>query len=98
MANKDNGEHKFAKSTRERRERNHKRAAEFESKDSPEVQELKKKLAFAEANWHEYKSLLHGALIALEDAKAVIEDGTKRIAEIEAKNKPKPRAGKNKGR
>ena len=98
MANKDNNEHEFPKSTRERRERNRKRAAEFESKDSPEVQELKKKLAFAERNWHEYKGLLHGALIALEDAKKVIEDGQKSIAELESRSEPKPRVAKKKGR
>jgi hypothetical protein len=99
MANGKNGEEKDLKRiTRERRERDHKRAAEFESKDSPEVQELKKKLAFAEHNWHEYKGLLHGTLIALEDAKKVIEDGQKSIAELESRSEPKPRVGKKKGR
>jgi hypothetical protein len=92
MANKE--EHEFAKSTRERREKARKRAEEFESKDTPEVQELKRRLAFAEDNWREYKGLLHGALIALEDAKRVIEDGQRRIAELEARSKPKPRSNK----
>ena len=98
MANKDNGEHEFATGTRERRERNRKRAAEFESKDSEEVRDLKKKLAFAEQNWREYKGLLHGALIALEDAKTVIEDGQKRIAELESEDKPKPSVARKKSR
>lgn len=65
--------------------------------DSEEVRELKKRLAFAEENWKEYKGLLHGALIALEDAKKVIEDGQKRIAELESREN-KPGAGKKKGR
>ena len=98
MANKDNNGHEFAKSTRERRERNRKRATQLESKDSEEVRDLKKRLAFAEHNWHEYKGLLHGALIALEDAKKVIEDGQKSIAELESRSEPKPRVAKKKGR
>lgn len=70
---------------------------ENESKDSEEVRDLKRRLAFAEDNWREYKSLLHAALIALEDAKKVIEEGQKRIAELQSEGKLKPRVAKKKG-
>lgn len=96
--NKKEEEHEFITSTRNRREASRKRAAEFESEDSEEVRDLKKRLAFAEENWREYKGLLHGALIALEDAKRVIEDGQKRIAALEPKDKPTPLVTKKKGR
>jgi hypothetical protein len=98
MPNKKKKEHEFITSRKNRRETSRKRATEFESKDSEEVRDLKKRLAFAEDNWREYKGLLQGALIALEDAKKVIEDGQKGIAELESRDEPKARVTKKKGR
>jgi hypothetical protein len=56
MAIGKNGEENDSKRiTSEERERKRKPAAQLEPKDSEEVRVLKKRLAFAEDNWREYK-------------------------------------------